>query len=335
MKRFIPILIVAAVLAAGWFWRNGGVAPAKVVDVVHPARGPAVEGVYATGTVEPGIMLPIASRGSGRLMELNADEGQDVKKDEVLARIEDSDLQKTMEGLKAKATFAAAEYQRQTGLLKKGYATQQAADQAKADLDSATAAVAAAEAQIGFMQLRAPADGRILRRDGEVGELIPANRPVFWISCCSPLRVSAEVDEEDIPYVKEGLKVLLRSDAFPGKVFHGTVKSITPKGDAVARSFRVRLSLDDDTPLLIGMTVETNIVTQEKADALLVPSAALKGQALWVVKDGRLEERKVIVGVKGLQKAAVSGDISEKDLVAVNPDETFRAGQAVRAREKP
>lgn len=67
------------------------------------------------------------------------------------------------------------------------------------------------------MTLLAPAAGRIIRRDGEFGQLIEAGHKLFWISCCDQLRVSAEVDEEDIPLVKPGQKVLIRADAFPGR----------------------------------------------------------------------------------------------------------------------
>jgi multidrug efflux pump subunit AcrA (membrane-fusion protein) len=92
--------------------------------------------------------------------------------------------------------------------------------------------------------------------------------------------------------------------------------------------------LDGDTPLLTGMTVENNIVTQEKADALLVPTSALKDDAVWVVQGGKLEKRKVAVGVRGLEKAAVSGALSESDLVVDHPADDLKESQLVRVREK-
>jgi len=133
-------------------------------------------------------------------------------------------------------------------------------DRAKADWEKARAAAAQAAALAGYLQLVAPADGTIIRRDGEIGQMIGANQTVFWLSCCAPLRISAEVDEEDIAQVRPGQEVLIRSDAYPGRLFHGKVQAVTPKGDPVARSYRVRISLTADTPLMIGMTTETNIV---------------------------------------------------------------------------
>ena len=118
------------------------------------------------------------------------------------------------------------------------------------------------------MSLTTPADGQVIRRDGEVGDFIPSNQPFFYLAKSgSPLRISADVDEEDIPLIKAGDKVLIKADAFPDRVFDGQVSEITPKGDPVARSYRVRIALPPDTALKIGMTAETNIITKESPNA--------------------------------------------------------------------
>jgi len=111
--------------------------------------------------------------------------------------------------------------------------------------DVAEAAVKRAQAQRDYNQLVAPADGIVLRRDGEPGQFVAAGQAVLTLACCAPLRVSAEVDEEDIPRVVVGQKVTLRTDALPGRLFDGEVADITPKGDPVSRSYRVRIRLAD------------------------------------------------------------------------------------------
>jgi multidrug efflux pump subunit AcrA (membrane-fusion protein) len=116
------------------------------------------------------------------------------------------------------------------------------------------------------------------------------------------------VDEEDILKVKKGQAALLKSDAIQGKVLEGTVGDITPKGDPVNKNFRVRISLSKDTPLLIGMTVEVNIVTSKSENALVVPVEAVKDGAVWLagapaanvsVETGRTDG-KVVEILKGL-----------------------------------
>ena len=106
-----------------------------------------------------------------------------------------------------------------------------------------------------------------------------------------PLQVVAEVNEEDIPRVAVGQTVLLRTDAFAGRRLEGKVHEITPMGDAVAKTYRIRIALPDDTPLHVGMSVEANVVTREKAGALLVPADAVQGQHVFVVDGNRVRRR--------------------------------------------
>jgi RND family efflux transporter MFP subunit len=265
MKKY-KIVILILFLAAIWGavrWSQGA-----SITAVHPALGPAVQAVYATGTVEATVMIPIASRISARLMELNVDEGKTVTKGEVLAQLEDEDLQHSIKQLQVQEDFAKREFDRNDDLVKHNIVSKQAYDQAKSNLEAAQSATHAAQAQANYLKLLAPADGLIIKRDGEIGQVIPANQPVFWLSCCAPLRISAEVDEEDIAQVKPNQAVLIRADAFPGQVFNGKVQAVTPKGDPIARSYRVRVEFTGETPLQIGMTAETNIIIGEQKDAL-------------------------------------------------------------------
>lgn len=300
---------------------------------MHPVRGPAVQAVYATGTVEATVMMPIAARSTARLAEMSADEGHTVTKGQVLARLEDEDLQKSLEELIAKAGFAEKNYNRKASLAKTGYETKAALDQAMAEWEAAKAAVARAVAEADFMKLTAPADGKIIRRDGEIGQMIPANQPVFWISCCAPLRISAEVDEEDISLVEPEQAVLIRADAFPGKVFKGKVQGITPKGDPVARSYRVRVGFTEETPFQIGMTAETNIVIRTAEDAILLHNSAISpNNKVWLVKGGTLTEQEVKTGAKGDDKTEILGGVTLEDTVVLQPRPEMKAGKKVRTK---
>lgn len=325
MKKFLTFLVIFAVLAGVFV-----ILTRKSEDsiaVVKPVIGPAVQAVYATGTVEPTVMMPIAPRTTSRLVKLQADEGLVVEKNQVLGQLEDSDIQKQLDELQARADFASKDYSRKAELLKRGAVSKNTADQSKSELEAANAAVARIKAQLGYLQLVAPEAGVVIRRDGEEGEMIPANQPVFWLSCCAPLRVSAEVDEEDVALVKPGLAVVIRADAFPGRTFEGEVTSITPKGDAISRSYRVRIGLDEKTPLMIGMTAETNIVINETKDALLIPTAAVKDGAVWIVADGKLAKREIETGAKTTEATQVLKGLSADDVVVSSYGSGFSEGQ--------
>ena len=322
---WIAIALFAIALGGVAYWL---LAPPTVV-VANPRLGPAVQAVYATGTVEPVVMLPVAPRIGARIVQLLVDEGAVVKAGQVLARLESEDVRNSVAQLVAQEDFARRDFLRDAALVKNGVIARQTYDKAKSAWDAARAAVAASRAQIGYMKLTAPTDGRIIRRDGEVGQFLPTNQPLFWLSCLSPLRISADVDEEDIALVKPGQEVLIRADAFPGRVFTGQVQQVTPKGDPVARSYRVRITLSSKTPLQIGMTTETNIVTFEKSKALLVPATAISSGAVWVVRDGRLKHQPVAEGIIGKTDVEITSGLTLSEQVVIKPDAKLTDGASV------
>jgi len=301
------------------------------VGVVNPRRGPAVQAVYATGTVEPTVMVPISAHGTARLIELDADEGNTVTKGQVLARLEDDDLRRAVEVTEAEERYTKAELDRLAVLVGRQVVARSAYDRAKADWEKARAAAARAAAEAGYLQLVAPADGTVIRRDGEIGQLIGANQTVFWLYTNAPLRISAEVDEEDIAQVRPGQQVLIRSDALPGQTFHGRVQAVTPKGDPVARSYRVRISLPADTPLMIGMTTETNILLRQSENALLLPAGAVQQDKVWRVEDGHLSPQKVRVGAKGATEVEILEGVGDGDWIIAAPPPNLKAGQRAHA----
>lgn len=331
-KRLLLIVSFVALLFIGAWFASRLVVPS--IEVVRPVRGPAVYAVYATGTVEATVMLPIAPRSSARLMGLGVDEGSKVTKGQILARLEDSDLQKSIAQFRARETYAHNNYIRSSLLAQKNFISKDEVDRIKSDWLATKAAMEAAEIQASYLTLIAPADGYIIQRDGEIGQLIPVNQPVFWLSCCAPLRISTEVDEEDIAQVQPGQQVLIRADAFPGKIFHGTVQSITPKGDPIARSYRVRVGFAKEVPLQIGMTAETNIIIRQHQDALLLPVSTVENNTVWLVKEGRLKQQPVTIGAKGPEQIEIEHGVKDNDSVALKPDSSFKVGKSVRTTLK-
>jgi len=320
--------VVAAAGIAWWQW------PASV-EITPVTRGPAVEAVYATGTVEPTVMVPLAPRSAGRLAAVQVDEGAHVRRGQVLARIEAADLDQTVQEMSAREQLARVQHERTSDLVAQKFVSSAELDRTRTELRAAQAAVGRAQAQRDYNQLVAPADGIVLRRDGEPGQFIAAGQAVLTLACCAPLRVSAEVDEEDIPRVVVGQKVTLRTDALSGRLFDGEVAEITPKGDPVSRSYRVRIRLADAPavdagPLRTGMTMDANLIVSRRENALLVLSRALKGNAVWVLEDGRVKRREVRKGVSGSERTEIVSGLAEGERVVLSPAESLREGQRAR-----
>lgn len=302
----------------------------KKVSTHTITRGQAVKAVYATGTVEPTLMIAITPRISAPIRELFHDEGDVVKKGEVLAQLDDTEQKAKFSELKIREDLAKQEFERSERLFKNNAKSKEEFDRSKSEYFAIKASREAAEAVLQYVTITAPSDGRIVRRDGEIGELMTSQRSLFWLSADEHLRITAEVDEEDVSEIHPDQEVLIRADAFPNKVFNGKVSSITPKGDSVARSFRVRISLPLDIPLRIGMTAETNIILGKKENVLLTPTGSLMKNEVWTLQNGRAIKKNVEVGIQGSEFTEILNGLREGDIVITDSFNSLKDGKKVR-----
>ncbi|MFB9353477.1 efflux RND transporter periplasmic adaptor subunit [Sneathiella chinensis] len=327
------LLIVAALATGGGLLWWNALPPAYRTAPAH--LGPAVEAVYATAVVEPVEWAKIAPITTGRIVEINVQEGETVRKGQVLARIDDADLRAQLAEAEALVEFYEKTLQRLETLLKKGFESEEQHDIRETDLARAKARVSLYREKIRQLALTAPMDGTVLWRDVELGEVKQAGTALFWVGLPGSLRLEAEVDEEDIPKITPGQTVLITADAFPGKVMKGSVRWISPKGDPLTKSYRMYVSLPDTIPLMIGMTVETNTIVRENGQALLIPvDALLEGGAVWTVgqQDEKTRARKapVTTGIRGEQFVEISSGLSEGDPVLLPPFGALEDGQEIR-----
>lgn len=324
-KLALAVLLTVALAAIAWRLLRG-----PAISVASVIRGDAAEIVYATGAVEPETWSRSTPLVRGRIIERCRCEGKAVKAGDVLARLDDKEAVATLNDLRALEEFQRREFDRQSQLLERGVATSQAYQKAESDLARIRAQIAAQAQRLEYYKLVAPMDGTVLKEDGEVGDMVEPGTILYRIGLKKPLWVVADVNEEDIPRVKVGQRALLRTDAFAGQVLPGTVKQITPAGDPVSKTFRVRIGLPDDTPLLVGMSVEANIVSREKRDVVLVPAHAVVDNNVFIIDDGRARLRKVEIGIRGTGFVEILKGVSEGDIVASPATANIKDGSRVR-----
>ena len=309
IRRILLIPVLLLLTGGAWygytsFWR------AQPVTTAVAVQAPVSEAIYGTGTVEPERWAKVVPLQRRRLLELCSCEGQAVKAGQVLGRQDDAEERSALHELEVNNEQLVRDLARAEKDRGNSDAAQKDYEQRWTQLEESKSRIAAQKVRIDELVLRAPLDGMVLRRDGEVGEIAGPTDVLFWVGPPAPMQVVAEINEEEINRIAVGQKAYLRSEAFPGQALRATVSQITPKGDPARKTFRVYLRLPPDTPLRIGMSVEANIIVREKPQAIVVPSEALTDDAVQVVNNGRIQRLPVRPGVRGSRNVEVIGDIT-------------------------
>jgi RND family efflux transporter MFP subunit len=303
-------IVVLLIAAGGGYYGYTNYLHAQTVTSSIVTVAPVSEAIYGTGTVEPQRWAKVVPLQRRRLVELCSCEGQQVKAGQVLGRQDDAEERSALQELQVSNQQAQRDLDRAEKDRGKSDAAQTEYEQRWTQFEESKTRIAAQKVRIDALVLRAPLDGMVLRRDGEVGEIAGPTDVLFWVGPPAPMQVVAEINEEEINRILVGQKALLRSEAFPGQALRASVSQITPKGDPTRKTFRVYLLLPPDTPLRIGMSVEANIIFREKASALVVPAEAVAGNAVQVVVNDRIERVPVTVGIRGSRNVEIVGDVS-------------------------
>jgi membrane fusion protein (multidrug efflux system) len=326
----IAIAVSLAIAALGiWYMQRS-----QTVTTAMPKRGNVAEIVYANGVVEPRTWAKVTALVRERIVEQCDCEGKAVEQGAILARLDTSEAQAALVELEARLRLARDDHRRLAVLVERNATSQQSADRASSEVAQLEALLAGQKAKLESYVLRAPATGTVLRHDGEVGEIAEPGTILFWVGQPSPLIVVADVNEEDIPRVAIGQRALLRSDAFPSRNLDATVDSITPKGDPVTKTYRVRFRLPDDTPLMIGMSTDVNIVIRVSENALTVPSLALRGNAIYTVEDGSAMRHELVIGIRGMKDVEVQAGLAADTRVISPFPENIAEGARVTFAEE-
>jgi RND family efflux transporter MFP subunit len=310
------ILAIAATGAGYYAYSNFLYPPLVTTSIANLA--PVSEAVYGTGTVEPERWAKVVPLQRRRLVELCKCEGQVVKSGQILGRQDDAEERSALEQMEINRGQLERDLSRAEKERDKSDAARTEYEQRWTKLEEAKSRIAAQKVRLDSLLLRAPLDGMVLRRDGEVGEIAGPTDVLFWVGPPAPMQVVAEINEEEINRIAVGQKALLRSEAFPGRSLRATVSQITPKGDPTRKTFRVYLRLPQDTPLRIGMSVEANIIFREKQAAVVVPAQAVTGDSVQIIEDGRISRVPVTVGIRGSRNVEIIGDVV-KGMAVLSP----------------
>jgi HlyD family secretion protein len=183
--------------------------------------------------------------------------------------------------------------------------------------------------------LKSPIDGVVLDRPTSVGTRVAVNDPIMRVADVRPenLVMRADVDEEDITKVHVDQEVQVVLYAFPGRALGGKVARIYDQADVDRRTFEVDVRLDEAHKRLApGMTGELAFIMAAKDKALVVPSQAVQGGAVYVVRDQRLVKTDAIVGLRSVERSEIVSGLRPGDRVVISSVGEMQPGQVVRTK---
>ena len=296
-KIWIAVVVIVIVAVAAWAMSGGK----KEEDINFKEEKVALKtlqnSVTATGTIEAVTSVTVGTQVSGIVNKLYVDYNSQVKKGQVIAELDKTNLLSELNTAKANLASAqsslnyqAANMERYKTLYKKGLVSADEYEnalltyrQAKEQVASSKESVQRAQTNLGYATITSPIDGTVISKSVEEGQTVAAsfNTPeLFTIAKdLTNMQVVANVDEADIGNVKEGDRVTFTVDAYPDDTFEGTVKQVRLEATTTNNvvTYEVVISAPNaDLKLKPGLTANVTIYTQERSGVLAVANKALR-----------------------------------------------------------
>lgn len=351
-KKTLVIAAVAAIAALAVWLLSGGKKEEKITfDTAAVAPANIMNSITATGTIEPVTSVTVGTQVSGIVSKLLVDYNSVVKKGQVIAELDKTNLMSQLNTAKtqlataqSQLNYQTANYKRYKTLFEKGLVAADDFDnaklsytQAKEQVVSAKEEVQRAQTNLGYATITSPIDGVVLSKSVEEGQTVAASfstPELFTIAQdLTNMQVVADVDEADIGDVKEGERVTFTVDAYPDDTFEGEVKQVRQEATTTNNvvTYEVVISAPNaDLKLKPGLTANVTIYTAERKGVLSVPSKALRfipqketvgkmkivdvanaKNKVWTIEGNSIVAHKVNIGMTDGTNTQIVGGIAE------------------------
>jgi RND family efflux transporter MFP subunit len=378
MIRLLKIL-TAVTIAAGLLFlagcRKNQAAPAAVAEApaievaaLAVASRPFTATVAVTGTLISKSQVDIKAETTGRVMRFDKDEGDRVAAGEAVVWIDEENYklavsqaesavlvsQAALEKAQVMEAHSRSEHERARNLLTSGGITDKDMQAAAVAEKDAAAQVALAKAQLAQAQaaldqsrkwlrdavVRAPVSGEIQKKYVNAGAYVEPPTPVFSLVDNGRLELEAPVPTADLAPVRPGQRVTFQVNAYPEETFEGGVEEINPAVDAVSRSAKVRVQVNNSRGRLkAGMFAQGEILTGAAIQAITIPSTAVyredraaKDSYVYVVENGKAARRAVRIGRERNGELEIIEGLKPGDLLITEQSIQLAEGVSVKAR---
>ncbi len=354
--------------------QDGEEDPAAAFRPAQVERDDLCETIVASGTMEPLVRVPVIAEVSGIIAAVHVEEGQRVSRGQPLFELDRERLEARVAGQRAELALSKArarydlvgraeaerdlarrKYQRVAQLHENGVASALDLEQAEHTLRVAEISLRDAHAEVAARNasvvkarealrqaerdlenaiVRAPIDGVVIEREGEIGRAVAdvtssGGTIVAVIADDRRIRLIAEIDENDVARVGVGQEARISIDAFPDEKFAGRVRKISAAGSSTGNvsNFEVEIEIEPDERLRVGMSSDARIVVREHREVLLVPNTALvRHEEATLIRipevggGGRHKLVPIDAGFSDGFHTVVSDGLSEGDVIMVRSD---------------
>lgn len=373
MKSSLLRLAIPAVLAiaAGFVWLGSRPEAVQATTVVTAYPSQALSILNASGYVVAQRKAAISTRAQGRLQWLGVAEGSVVKKNEVIARIENDELSAQAAQAQAQVGVAQVELDeavreadRSSQLLARAFISESAHDaaqarvaRARANLRAARAGAAVAQAALAQSEIRAPFDGVVLTKSANVGDNITpfssaadSKGAVVTLADMSTLEVEADISEANLDRIQIGQPVEISLDAIPGERFPGKVARMVPTIDRAKATRLTKLQFETIDPRILPdmaakvVFLERRLTDEERTPYTAVPSRAVRqaegsGVVFQVLEvDGRSSVKAILVSAEAIARSGGKEGLVQVDgllpgdRVVLSPPDDLSDGDTIELK---
>jgi HlyD family secretion protein len=342
---------------------GGGFRPPLTVQMAEATSGDISASMTVVGNLIGEQTVDVVPRTGGRLVSVNVQLGDRVRRNQLLGKIEDFEIVEQVKQAEASLEVARAtirqrdadlkvaelNFERSKNLFGRQLLAKQALDdaesrflaaQAQLDLSRAQATQTSARLEelqinLGNTRIISPVDGFVARRNADAGAWVSQNAPVVSVVDISRLRLVANVVEKDLRLVNVGDPANVEVDAFPGDVFKGRIARVSPVLDPATRTAPIEVEIPNaDNRLKPGMYAKVLLTIEERKGTTIVPKVAVVDfegkRGVWVpVADNKARFVPVTLGLEDPERMEILDGLKPGDRIITDGASSLRAGDTV------
>lgn len=298
--------------------------------VVHPRM--LTDKVPIIGSLIPDEEVNLSFETSGKIVEINFEEGTTVQKGQLLAKVNDRPLQAQLQRLVSQLKLAEDRVFRQDALLKRDAVSQEAYEQVKTELATLNADIESVEAQIAQTELRAPFDGIIGLRQVSVGTYASPTTIVAKLTKISPLKLEFSVSERYARDIQVGTNLTFTLEGSLD-TYHAQVYARESSLDINTHTLTVRALYPNPSGIMPGRYASITLKRQEYKDALAIPSQAIVPEMgkdkVFLYRSGKAEPVEIVTGIRTDALVQAVKGLAAGDTVIISGTQQLRTGMDV------